>query len=545
MQNDFDHLDVPVFRCEGQINHDDRKYWAGGSLILRVFLAVNSERRVNPDDSSWGACRRRYDRWRKAMQNDFDHLDVPVDRTDSQENEESMLMEVDTDIVTENEGIEMYKGNLSYEARQSVKQSKDDDIILNKHNVEKLIDNFRLALKHAGSLDFDDPGALENETYKTITGLDRDHFNDLLDKLTTMRNFRLRSVLVALAIFLAKIRRALSNRVIACVFRLASKRSVSRICHQVRVALMQDFVPYHVGFQHASRETILAQHQTTVATELLTNGRDQVVLITDGTYFFCQKSSNNEFQRRTYSQHKHRHLVKPMIITASFHDTANTLNRLGLQVAMPGFLHNKKQHPTDEANRTRFVTKNRWVIESVNGKIKQWKFMTQIIQNSTIRFISDYLDIICALINKYQFPAVIDIENGREIAMNMREMLTTENRLQTRLAKHTGTTSLHWSKHKAANFQFPPLTEENIRDLTFRNIKLIAIIVVYIPVSTTCYDDSTKDYSRRAASKVVLDNQTHFRETVLKLCNELRPNLILKTGGTGINSDDITPEVTS
>ncbi|CAF4279993.1 unnamed protein product, partial [Rotaria magnacalcarata] len=68
------------------------------------------------------------------------------------------------------------------------------------------------------------------------------------------------------------------------------------------------------------------------------------------------------------------------------------------------------------------------------------------------------------------------------------------------------------------------------------------IIVVYIPVSTTCYDDSTKDYSRRAASKVVLDNQTHFRETVLKLCNELRPNLILKTGGTGINSDDITPE---
>ncbi|CAF5102446.1 unnamed protein product, partial [Rotaria magnacalcarata] len=57
----------------------------------------------------WGACRRRYDRWRKAMQNDFDHLDVPVDRTDSQENEESMLMEVDTDIVTENEGIESEK----------------------------------------------------------------------------------------------------------------------------------------------------------------------------------------------------------------------------------------------------------------------------------------------------------------------------------------------------------------------------------------------------------------------------------------------------
>ncbi|CAF5038005.1 unnamed protein product, partial [Rotaria magnacalcarata] len=155
-----------------------------------------------------------------------------------------------------------------------------------------------------------------------------------------------------------------------------------------------------------------------------------------------------------------------------FRDTVNILNRPGLQVAMPGFLHNKKQLPADEANRTRLVTKNQWVIESVNGKIKQWKFMAQIIQKSTIRFISDYLDIICALINKYQCPAVKDIENGREIAMKMREMLTTENRLQERLAKHTGTTSLHWSKHNAANFQFTSLTEENIRDRTFGSYQI-------------------------------------------------------------------------
>ncbi|CAF5150569.1 unnamed protein product, partial [Rotaria magnacalcarata] len=97
------------FWCEGQINHGDRKYWAGGSLLLQVFLAANSGRRVNPDDSICGACRRRYDRWRQAMQNDFDHLDVPVNKTDSQENEELMQMEVDTDIVTENEDIESEK----------------------------------------------------------------------------------------------------------------------------------------------------------------------------------------------------------------------------------------------------------------------------------------------------------------------------------------------------------------------------------------------------------------------------------------------------
>ena len=67
----------------------------------------------------------------------------------------------------------LYKGYLLYEAQQSVKQSKTGDILLNTDDVVKLIDDFRSALKHAGSFDFDDPGALDNETYETITGLDQ------------------------------------------------------------------------------------------------------------------------------------------------------------------------------------------------------------------------------------------------------------------------------------------------------------------------------------------------------------------------------------
>ena len=67
----------------------------------------------------------------------------------------------------------LYKGNISHEARQSVKQSRVDDIILNTNDVVKLIDDFRLTLKYAGSLNFDDPGALDNETYKIITGVDQ------------------------------------------------------------------------------------------------------------------------------------------------------------------------------------------------------------------------------------------------------------------------------------------------------------------------------------------------------------------------------------
>ncbi|CAF4523853.1 unnamed protein product, partial [Rotaria magnacalcarata] len=65
----------------------------------------------------------------------------------------------------------------------------------------------------------------------------------------------------------------------------------------------------------------------------------------------------------------------------------------------------------------------------------------------------------------------------------------------------------------------------------------------FIPVITTCYDDTIKDHSGSAASTVFLDNQAH--EASLKLCDELRPNLILTTGGTGSSTNDITPETSS
>ena len=38
--------------------------------------------------------------------------------------------------------------------------------------------------------------------------------------------------------------------------------------------------------------------------------------------------------------------------------------RLGLKIAMPDFLRKKKQFSAKEANRTHFLTKIRWGIES-------------------------------------------------------------------------------------------------------------------------------------------------------------------------------------
>ena len=144
-----------------------------------------------------------------------------------------------------------------------------------------------------------------------------DQFNDLLSNLTSMHNSRVRSIRFALAVFLLKMRLGLSNTLLSSLFHLKSKRVMSRIVHETADALLKDFVPYHLGFQHIDRKTVLQSHQTAIASQLMCDQDDQVIVVMDGTYLFEQKSSNNRFQRRSFSMHKHRNLIKPMITTAT------------------------------------------------------------------------------------------------------------------------------------------------------------------------------------------------------------------------------------
>ncbi|CAF2758821.1 unnamed protein product [Rotaria sp. Silwood2] len=102
----------------------------------------------------------------------------------------------------------------------------------------------------------------------------------------------------------------LSNKVLASIFHLEDKRSVSRVIHSVRKAMMSDFVQHYLGFHHINRQTVIDHHTTAIAKELLLYTPNQLALVIDSTYLYVQKSTNNEFQRRSYSLHKHRNLVK-------------------------------------------------------------------------------------------------------------------------------------------------------------------------------------------------------------------------------------------
>lgn len=152
-----------------------------------------------------------------------------------------------------------------------------------------------------------------------------DQFSHLFSCIKSMRNSQMRSIRVALAVFLAKMRLGISNAVLASIFCLKNKRVIAQIIHDVSKALLNDFVCNNLGLGHIDRVSVLRDHQTSVSTKLMAERDDQVIIVMDGTYLFIQKSSDNKFQRRSFSMHKHRNLIKPMMITATVKAAIETI----------------------------------------------------------------------------------------------------------------------------------------------------------------------------------------------------------------------------
>ena len=60
---------------------------------------------------------------------------------------------------------------------------------------------------------------------------------------------------------------------------------------------------------------------------------------------------------------------------------------------------NTRQLNTQEANETRLVTKNRYVVESVNGELKKWRWLAEVIPNKMLPFVGDFIRIIGSVLN--------------------------------------------------------------------------------------------------------------------------------------------------
>ena len=170
-------------------------------------------------------------------------------------------------------------------------------------------------------LNFDDCYMpMSNPNYQGVTGLTHDQFNDLCSEIpvSALRHTEIRSERTATACFLVQLRLGLSHETLCTLFSIEDKRKISRMLDCTCAAIKRYFVPKHLGFDHIERSNVIADDTRPLAKILLgKNDSNKAILILDGTYSYIQKSSNNLLQRRTYSIHKGKPLVKPMVIVST------------------------------------------------------------------------------------------------------------------------------------------------------------------------------------------------------------------------------------
>jgi hypothetical protein len=162
---------------------------------------------------------------------------------------------------------------------------------LNAADVQLLLSKWQMLYEYKKRLDFDNSQSMSDNEYQSFTSLSKSQFDDLIGRLSEsmIRNSSNRSIRTAIAILLCKLRLGLSNQLLAILFELSDKKSVSRILESARSALMAEFVPYNLGFSHVSRREIIDQHTTNIAKQLMCgNDNDTAVVVIDSTYVYIQ-----------------------------------------------------------------------------------------------------------------------------------------------------------------------------------------------------------------------------------------------------------------
>ncbi|KYQ53566.1 hypothetical protein ALC60_00093, partial [Trachymyrmex zeteki] len=234
---------------------------------------------------------------------------------------------------------------------------------------------------------------------------------------------------------------------------------------------------------------------------------------------YIQKSSNFRALRQSYCVHKGRHLIKPVLIVApdgyildiqgpyfsdsrnndaailqnefdrdaermlrwfqeddivivdrGYRDAIELLRRLGITWKMPALLpRNQAQLTTEDANDSRLVTKQRWIVEARNGHLKLiFKFLQQTVPMHHVPNIGDFCKIAGAIINRYH-PTIhmegANVERANRMLEKAREpnvvqALVEVQNLRTRNAQR-------WVPiNEGQLIDFPMLDIEYLKNLT-------------------------------------------------------------------------------
>lgn len=290
-----------------------------------------------------------------------------------------------------------------------------------------------------------------------------------------------------LLLFLCKLKHGLSDDFLKVIFNYSSRQATSMAVSIVRKSLSRRFVNQNIGLNAISREQFINEHVTPFANALYNENPDQphVIAYVDATYGYTQKSSNFKALRKTYSVHKSRHLVKPVmlcgpdgyiidiqgpyfadsrnndarilinefqldqerlghwfqrddiiIIDRGYRDATQFLQNKGILYYMPPLLGpGRKQFTTFEANQSRIITLTRWVVEARNGHIKSmFKMFQNVLQMAHVHNSGDFIKICGAIINRYR-PLISMPGKTVEVAQQLLARVNEVNLLQVRVER--------------------------------------------------------------------------------------------------------------
>ena len=385
-----------------------------------------------------------------------------------------------------------------------------------------------LSIKSDSSL-FDKVGEfrLSEKQIQIFTGSNWKNIIQIEEMLTSLRNTESRSVIQELVVFLFKLRTGNSNAFLASILQLENEHKVLEYSNSIIKSFEIDVLPFNFGSSYFNRNYLTEKCTTEMAKKLF-NIYDQLFLIGDGTYAKHQKSTNNEYQRKSFSGQKKIPLCKSFtlcttngyiidmfgpylanqndadtlrsviedptvlykfpkhggifVLDRGFRNVKDALEKKGFIVLMPALKGKRKQLSTEESNKLRFVTKVPWVVEAVHGVLKQkYRLLDHKIDKKLIPKTGSYLKIASFINNTFGERFESDVDISDEILDRMHRQKLVQNTLAIEVEENG------WLRRKLPFTQvtsddildFPEMTKQDL-NILFTGLYQLSQAVSYL-----------------------------------------------------------------
>ena len=117
----------------------------------------------------------------------------------------------------------------------------------------------------------------------------------------------------AIVVFIFKLRTGNSNKMLTSILNIENEQIISDYSASVVKSFENYVLPARFCLNSFNTVNLIHNHTTEIAKNLF-DGHNHLLLICDGTYERHQKSTNNEYQRNSFSGQKKVPLCKPFTI---------------------------------------------------------------------------------------------------------------------------------------------------------------------------------------------------------------------------------------